>query len=189
MNLSQIIYIAIGLSMDAFAVSLTNGMTVKKLRFTYALKLAVFFGGFQMLMPIIGWLAGVGFSEKVSAVDNYIAFIVLAFIGIKMIIDSHKQCNCEDIKEKSEESSLKIIVCLAIATSIDALAVGVTFACTGITLFSTIMMYCAIIGAVTLAICLAGVYMGKRFGSVLANKSGYLGGAILLIIAVKMLIQ
>ncbi|MFY9198036.1 MAG: manganese efflux pump MntP family protein [Acutalibacteraceae bacterium] len=189
MNLSAIIYIAIGLSMDAFAVSLTNGMMVKKLRIPYALKLSVFFGVFQMLMPIVGWLAGVGFSGKVSAVGNYIAFVVLAVIGGKMIMDSHKQCKCDEIQGKSEESSLKIIVCLAIATSIDALAVGVTFACTGVTLFSTLVMYCAIIGAITLVICLAGVYMGRRFGGILANKAGYLGGAILLIIAVKMLIQ
>jgi len=189
MNLSEIIYIAIGLSMDAFAVSLTSGMTVKKLRVSYAAKLAVFFGLFQMLMPIIGWLAGVGFSEKVSAVDKYIAFVLLTAIGVKMIVETYKEQKSTEPKEKAEEHSIKIITGLAIATSIDALAVGVTFACTGVTTFATLIYYCGIIGVITLVMCFAGTYIGRKFGGVLANKAGYLGGIILVLMGIRMLVE
>ncbi|MEG0979867.1 MAG: manganese efflux pump MntP family protein [Oscillospiraceae bacterium] len=189
MKITAIISIALGLSMDAFAISLTSGMTVKKLRASYAAKLATFFGLFQMLMPIIGWLAGVGFSEKVSAIDKYIAFVLLTIIGVKMIVETNKDKRNDEPVCKMEEQSTKIIIGLAIATSIDALAVGVTFACTGVKLFSTLLYYCGIIGVITFVICFVGTYLGEKFGSKLADKAGYLGGGILVLMGLKMLIE
>lgn len=189
MNLSELIYIAVGLSMDAFAVSITSGMIVKNLRVSYAAKLAVFFGLFQMFMPVIGWLAGLGFSEKVVAVDKYIAFVLLTAIGIKMIIETYKEQKITEPTQKADEHRLKVIAGLAIATSIDALAVGVTFACTGITTFSTLVRYCGIIGVITLFMCFVGAYIGKKFGKLLANKAGYFGGLILVVMGIKMLIE
>ncbi len=189
MKLTEILSIALGLSMDAFAVSLTSGMMVKKLHTAYAAKLAFFFGLFQMLMPVIGWLAGVGFSEKVTAVDKYIAFVLLTAIGVKMFVETYKDQKSEKSMDKADEYGLKVIFGLAIATSIDALAVGVTFACTGITVFSTMIEYCAIIGVITFVMCFAGTFLGKKFGTKLADKAGYLGGGILVIMGFKMLIE
>ena len=189
MKITEILSIALGLSMDAFAVSLTSGMMVKKLRTSYAAKLAILFGLFQMVMPIIGWLAGVGFSDKVAAIDKYIAFILLTFIGVKMLVETYKDQKSEKSADKAEEQSLKVIIGLAIATSIDALAVGVTFACTGVTIFSTVIAYCSIIGIITFIMCFAGTYLGKKFGGKLADKAGYLGGTILVLMGLKMLVE
>ncbi|MEG1614957.1 MAG: manganese efflux pump MntP family protein, partial [Oscillospiraceae bacterium] len=134
-------------------------------------------------------LAGVGFSEKVSAIDKYIAFVLLTIIGVKMIVETNKDKRNDEPVCKMEEQSTKIIIGLAIATSIDALAVGVTFACTGVKLFSTLLYYCGIIGVITFVICFVGTYLGEKFGSKLADKAGYLGGGILVLMGLKMLIE
>lgn len=189
MGTAEIISIALGLSMDAFAVSLTSGMMVKKLKVSYAAKLAVFFGVFQMLMPIIGWVAGIGFYSKVVAIDKYIAFLLLTAIGVKMIIETYKDKKSDEQSAKTDGHSLRVITGLAIATSIDALAVGVTFACTGVTELFDLLYYCGIIGITTLILCFAGTYIGEKFGSKFADKAGYLGGVILIIMGLKMLVE
>lgn len=188
MSINSLIFIAVGLSMDAFAVSLTSSMAVEKLRLNYALKLALLFGLFQMAMPIIGWLAGIGFANKIAIIDQYVSFVLLAGIGIKMIVETVKESRKSE-KIVKEELGLKIILVLAVATSIDALAVGITFACTGVNKFSTLLFYCGIIGIITFVICFIGCYAGTRFGKLLKNKAGIFGGAVLIAIGTKMLIE
>lgn len=190
MNKLELLSIAFGLAMDAFAVSITAGLKCKKVRFLYALKLALFFGVFQMIMPMIGWLAGVGFSTKIMSVDKYIAFVLLAFIGGKMIIETYRESKeGNNVDNKAYEYTIKIIIGLAVATSIDALAVGITFVCTGISSMNAIFINSSIIGAVTLGLCLCAVYIGNKFGEKFTNKAGYFGGAILILIGIKMLIE
>lgn len=190
MNYFELISISIGLAMDAFAVSLTAGVRTAKVRPLYALKLAFCFGLFQMIMPIIGWLAGIGFSSKIMSVDKYIAFVLLFIIGVHMVVETYQNNKKpEEIKNKSIEYNLKQIIGLAIATSIDALAVGVTFVCSGVSNISTLLIDCSVIGIITLALCFPAVYLGKKIGSKLASKSGYLGGIILIIVGIKMLIE
>lgn len=181
MHIIELIMIAIGLSMDAFAVSVSNGMAIPNLRLKDALKFGFYFGFFQALMPLIGWAAGRLFSSYITAFDHWIAFILLAYIGGKIIYDA-LQHDCEEAKGNTQ---FGVMIVLAIATSIDALAAGVTFAFLPVSIFSSIL----IIGLITFVICSVGALLGKCAGCALGSRAQILGGVILIIMGLKILVE
>jgi len=183
MGIVELLLIAVGLSMDALAVSVASGALIRELRIKHALKIGLFFGGFQALMPFIGWLCGVRLKAYISGVDHWIAFIILAFIGGKMIYEAFELK--EDTCRKADPCDTRLLFVLAVATSIDALAVGLSFSLLGM----TILMPVLVIGAVTFAISFAGVYAGNRFGHLFENKIEIAGGVILIAIGLKILIE
>jgi putative Mn2+ efflux pump MntP len=185
MGYLEIFLTGIALAMDAFAVSICKGIKMPKLRKSHIVIIAVFFGGFQMLMPLIGWLLGSQFVQYISKFDHWIAFALLAFIGVKMAIESFKHEE-EDCCKCDSKLNLKELVVLAIATSIDALAVGITFA-----LYPdiNILPSISIIGIVTFIICAGGVVIGHKFGAKFKSKAELLGGIVLVIIGLKLLIE
>lgn len=177
----DILLIGVGLSMDAFAVSVTNGLTIPNYKCKHAAITAAYFGLFQGLMPLLGWLLGSTVSDIISAWGPYISFFLLAFIGIKMIVESVKGGD-----EKCETSlrHARLIV-MAVATSLDALAVGVSFAFMSVPLFSS----CLLIAAVTFVICFAGGILGSRVPGISCKAAGILGGCVLCAIGVKLLLE
>jgi len=177
-----ILLIAIGLALDCFAVSIASGVTIKDLRFHHALKIAIFFGTFQAVMALIGWLAASSFADLVSDVDHWIAFILLAIIGGKMIYESLKE---ESEKKQVDPLNLYVLLILSIATSIDSLAVGVSFAFLNI----SIVMPVIIIGIASFVFSVGGTYLGNRVGQYFKNKVEFLGGIVLIGIGVKILIE
>jgi len=181
MGLLEIIIIAIGLSMDTFAVSITIGLSVKKPKIIEYLIPGIYFGLFQALMPVTGYFAGTLFSGKIQAFDHWIAFILLGFIGGKMIIDSFSK------KEAETEVSFHFVkmLFLALATSIDALTVGVTFAFFEINLFIAVI----IIGFTTFFVSISGVKVGNLFGTRFKSKAEFAGGAVLVLLGTKILIE
>ncbi|OQB12406.1 MAG: putative manganese efflux pump MntP [Firmicutes bacterium ADurb.Bin193] len=181
MGLFDLISIAVGLSMDAFAVSLVNGMTMLKLKARQALVIALFFGFFQGLMPSLGYAAGVGFTKYINAFSHWIALFVLLIIGGKMVYEGIK---CRNEKCAIKVFCLKLIAIQAVATSIDALMTGVTFAAGGVSLFTAVL----IISPITFVISYAGVYVGKKFGDLFKSNSEILGGVILIIIGLKIFV-
>lgn len=185
MGYLEILLTGIGLAMDAFAVSICKGIKMPKLKKRYIALIAVFFGGFQMLMPLIGWLLGTQLVQYISAFDHWIAFALLAFIGGKMAIESFKKDE-DECESCSDGLDIKELFLLAIATSIDALAVGITFSLYPDT---NIVTSISIIGAVTFVICSAGVVIGHKFGSKFKSKAELLGGIVLVGIGLKLLIE
>ncbi len=183
MHLLEIFIIALGLAMDAFAVSVSSGVVIHKLHVRHAMRIAAFFGGFQAIMPLIGWSVGRLAIDYIQAYDHWVAFVLLVAIGGKMIYEA-KWC-AEHEQDKSDPLDLKVLLMLAIATSIDALAVGVTFSC----LQTDILAPVIIIGLVTFLISLAGVYIGDYFGNVFGDSLEIFGGVILIGIGLKILIQ
>lgn len=190
MNFLTLLLTALGLAMDAFSVSVSSGIFIKNFKFRYALKIGLFFGAFQFLMPVIGWALGCGFSEIISKFSPWIAFGLLGFIGGKMLIEA--------LNPKAEEMENpldnKILTIMAIATSIDALAVGVTFAAMGMPAFGLHIGYCtlinsAVIGLVSFILSSAGVYIGRQSGDLFGNKAEIVGGIVLIGIGVKILIE
>ena len=185
MELWEIFVTGVALAMDAFAVSICKGIKMSKLRKSHIVLIAVFFGGFQMLMPLIGWLLGSQFVEYIAKFDHWIAFGLLAFIGVKMAIESFKKdddCCCKG----EEKLDIKELFMLAVATSIDALAVGITFALyPEINIVSSI----SIIGIVTFVLCAVGVVIGHKFGAKFKSKAELLGGVALVLIGLKLLIE
>lgn len=177
-----VIFIALGLSMDAFAVSVASGLGARTLRIRHILRLAVFFGLFQAVMPVLGWSLGVSLRDLISGVDHWVAFGLLSIIGGKMIYEAF-------VIEKEENQCYPhgtvALLGLSVATSIDALAIGITLAALGVPVLGPAL----IIGIITFAVCLIGVTIGKRFGSVLNGKAEVAGGIILLGIGVKILIE
>lgn len=182
MGIVTILFIAIGLSMDAFAVAVSSGVTIRTLKFSHAFKIALFFGGFQAIMPVIGWLAGISVRNLIANYDHWIAFSILSIIGIKMIYESFKFKSCERCTNPTKFYTLLL---LAIATSIDALAVGTTFAFLNIVIAVPVI----VIGAVTFVISFTGVYIGGKFGHLFENKIEILGGLCLVGIGIKILIE
>jgi putative Mn2+ efflux pump MntP len=180
MDYFTVILIAIGLAMDAFAVSIVRGACVDKDRLRSAILLASLFGGFQALMPVIGWLAGIGLKDVIMGVDHWIAFGLLAFIGAKMIYDTSRG---EEGKE--EDITLLVALTLAVATSIDALMVGLSFAF----LETPILVPILIIGIVTFALCFVGVIFGSRMGGVFGKNIKILGGLVLILIGIRILVE
>lgn len=181
MSLIAIILIAVGLAMDAFAVSVASGITIKRQRTRSALKFGIFFGSFQVIMPIAGWLAGIKLKDFITSVDHWIAFSLLAFIGCKMIYESFKL----EEKEKVASGGLKVMLLLSVATSIDALAVGLSFAFLGISIAAPVI----IIGLVTFTLSFLGIFIGSTFGHFLEKRLEALGGFILIGIGIKILLE
>jgi len=181
MDLLTIILIAVGLAMDAFAVSIAKGITITKDRRHTGLLLASLFGGFQMLMPIIGWLAGLSFEAIITEIDHWIAFGLLSFIGAKMIYDSTKKGT------ETKEESVKFFsaLTLAVATSIDALMVGLSFAF----LETAIIMPILLIGMITFGLSILGFNFGCSIGKVFGNRIKIAGGLILILIGLRILIE
>lgn len=183
MSTIELVLLAVALSMDAFAVAVCKGLNMRRINYKNALILALFFGGFQALMPFIGWLLGTRFEKYITSVDHWIAFILLSIIGVQMIVESFKK---DDEKEEEKDTfSLKDYFTLAIATSIDALAAGISFACLSVNIVKSV----SLIGAITLVLSFLGVVIGNKFGARFKNKAEFAGGAILVIIALKILLQ
>lgn len=181
MNTLEIFIIALGLAMDAFAVSVSSGVIIHKLHLRHAMRIAAFFGGFQALMPYIGWQVGRFAADHIKAYDHWVAFVILAAIGGKMIYEAKWG---DEEKERPDPLNLKVLLILAIATSIDALAVGVTFSCLNMTIVAPII----IIGLVTFLTSLAGVYIGDYCGNIFGDKLEIFGGLILIGIGAKILL-
>ena len=180
MGILELFLIGIGLSMDAFAVAVCKGLNMREIDRKQSLLIAVFFGGFQAIMPLIGWFLGRQFEQYITSFDHWIAFILLAYIGGKMV---HEAMGKEE--SYSGGCSLKELFLLAIATSIDALAVGITFAFLKVEIFSAI----GIIGCTTFVLSLIGVVIGNRFGSRYKSRAELVGGVILILIGVKILLE
>ncbi len=193
MGILNIIVIGLGLAMDAFAVSITSGLAVRRVRVRYALKLALSFAFFQALMPVTGWLAGIRFSEKIRTVDHWVAMLLLAAIGVKMILDTAKENvksgGAQPAPSYAGEINLRTLIVLAIATSIDALAVGVSFSCADVDRFSILLLDAGAIGLITFLLCFPGVYIGRRFGAALRGKAGIVGGILLIGMGVKIVVE
>ena len=182
MGLLEIILIAIGLSMDAFAVSVTLGLSVKKPNVKEVLIPGIYFGFFQALMPLIGYFAGVSFASKIQSLDHWIAFALLGFIGGKMIIDSFSK---EEKKANENPFLFTKMLLLAIATSIDALVVGVAFSFFEVNILKSII----IIGLITFGISIGGVKVGNLFGMKFKSKAEFFGGAVLILLGLKILVE
>ena len=182
MGLLQISLLAIGLAMDAFAVSVCKGLKMKEIDYKYATLIAAFFGIFQAGMPLIGWALGKQFEKYITNIDHWIAFLLLTFIGGKMIVEAF-QGNEED--DGDIKYDMKEIVMLAVATSIDALAVGITFAFLQIKIVMPVLM----IGSITFVLSVFGVMVGNRFGAKYKSKAELAGGIILVFIGLKILFE
>lgn len=186
MGIVELALIAVGLSMDAFAVSVCKGLGMKRLDMGQALVIALFFGGFQALMPLAGWALGSGFQSYIEPVDHWIAFALLAFIGGKMLYDAfHEEDGDEPIAGEAARLDLKEILMLAIATSIDALAVGVSFAFLQVDIVPAI----SLIGVITFALSLVGVAAGHQFGARFEKPATIVGGLVLILIGLKILLE
>lgn len=185
MGIIELFLIGIGLAMDAFAVSICKGLNMPKMNYKHAGIIALFFGGFQALMPFLGWALGCQFESYIVSIDHWIAFILLAFIGGNMIKEALSADDSEDTNNTDGSLNLKELFMLAIATSIDALAVGVTFAFLGVQIVSAITL----IGVTTFVISFAGVYIGHQFGSRYEKKAELAGGIILVCIGLKILLE
>ncbi len=181
MHLSELIIIAIGVSMDAFAVSICKGLSVRSLQPKHAYLTALWFGGFQALMPLIGYFLGVSFADFVSSVDHWIAFVLLGLIGGNMIKESFSKDECD----YSPDFSFKTMLSLAVATSIDALAIGVSFAFLRVNIWTSVL----IIGLTTGAFSALGVCIGKFFGCRYKSKAEFTGGFILVAMGLKILLE
>ncbi len=188
MKIYEVLLIGVSLAMDAFAVSVTNSLSAKKNHLSFSLKQSGLFGFFQALMPIIGYFVGISFSSRIASAGKYVAFGLLALIGGKMIYEAVFKKDDENLSRKGSDIRLKYLILLAISTSIDALAVGVTFSCSGVNKISTLLIYTALIGIETFIICMAGSFAGKKFGRLLGGKAEIFGGVILIIIGMKILI-
>lgn len=179
--MTYIFLIAVSLALDAFAVSVSSGLTVKGFNIRHALLMGAYFGAFQFAMPLIGWLLGSTVADYVSAISPYIAFTLLAFIGGKMVYEAIKGDEGEALTELTHPK----LIALAIATSIDALAVGVTFAFMDI----DIWLACAVIGIVAFALSVAGGMLGGKLGERFQDRAQLFGGIVLIGIGLKILIE
>jgi putative Mn2+ efflux pump MntP len=182
MKLLSIIVVALGLSMDAFAVSVVTGAAYRQLHIRHTIRMAAFFGGFQALMPAVGYLAGIAFEKYIEGFDHWVAFGILAGIGIKMIYESFK---IKEERKAMHPANWWVLLTLAVATSIDALAVGITLSL----ITNSIMEAIIIIGAVTFLLSCAGVYIGKRFGHFFESGIEAAGGLVLIGLGIKILLQ
>jgi len=183
MSFTVLIFLAVGLSMDAFAVSITSGVTLKDVKIRQAFIIALFFGVFQGVMPVFGWLLGRGFNDIISSFDYLVVFLILAFIGSKMIYDSLKK---KDEKTQTGNNiKISSLFALAIATSIDAFAVGIGFSLLEI----GIIFPSLFIGIVTFVLSFIGVYIGEKLGALFGKRMEILGGIVLIVIAFNVLFE
>lgn len=181
MGLIELFLIAVGLSMDAFAVSVCKGLAMPKCTFKKAAIVGLWFGGFQALMPAIGYVLGAQFQETIASIDHWIAFVLLALIGGNMI---HEALD-NDEEEADASLDVKTMFLLAVATSIDALAIGITFAFLKVSIIPAVCF----IGIVTFIISFAGVKIGNVFGARYKNKAEIVGGVILILLGLKILLE
>lgn len=185
MNFIALIFTAFALSMDAFAVSITKGMTIKNLKKSTALKMALAFGVFQGAIPLLGWALGISFESYIKSIDHWIAFILLGFIGFNMIkgfFDDRKEENASELEFSAttdvDDLSNKEIIMLAVATSIDALAVGISFAFLNVSIIPAASIICII----TFLVCVVGVFVGNKVGDIFNGYAELVGGVILILI-------
>lgn len=181
MDFFEIILIGFGLAMDAFAVSICKGLSMKKIKWKNAIIIAIYFGLFQAIMPVIGFFLGSTFSKFIQKMDHWIAFVLLSAIGVNMI----KESNDDEGENRNDRADFKTMIVLAIATSIDALAVGITFAFFEVNLWLASL----IIGVITFCLSFIGVVIGNKFGDKFQNKAELAGGFILIVIGLKILIE
>ena len=187
MSFWELFIIAVGLSMDAFAVAVCKGLSVQSVRPAHALTVGLYFGGAQALMPLAGWLLGSQFARHVTKLAPWIAFVLLAWIGGNMIRESRAGDKEDEGQPSNGEVRHKELLVLAVATSIDALAVGVTFSM--VELSVSIGLAVVLIGCTTFLISLGGVYVGNVFGARYKSRAELVGGAILILIGVKVLLE
>jgi len=179
MSIIEILLIAVGLSMDAFAVSICKGLALRDMKWRYAMVCGLYFGIFQALMPSIGYLLGARFMAIIADFDHWIAFVLLGIIGINMIKEAK---SCDVVNDSMD---VKTMLTLAVATSIDALAIGVTFAFLKVSIIPAV----SIIGLITFVCCFIGVKLGSVFGEKLKSKAEIMGGVMLILIGTKILIE
>jgi len=182
MGIIEIVLISFGLATDAFAASISSGITINKMKIRHAMLIAAFFGGFQALMPILGWACGIWVESYVKAVDHWIAFVLLTGLGSKVIWDAFQE---DDQEEARDPLNIYVLFIVAIATSIDALAVGVSMSFLGISIISPAL----IIGTITFVTSFAGVYIGDKLGHFFEKKLEIFGGLVLIGIGAKILIE
>lgn len=181
MGFIELLIIAIGVSMDAFAVSICKGLSVRTLRPRHTFSVAMWFGGFQALMPLIGYFVGISFADLVSDFDHWIAFVLLAIIGGKMVKEAFEDEECD----VNPDFSFRTMLMMAVATSIDALAVGVSFAFLKVDVWTAVLF----IGVTTAAFSGAGIVIGNLFGARYKSKAELAGGVILVLIGLKILLE
>lgn len=181
MGVLEIVLISIGLAMDAFAVAVCKGLSMKKMDWKKAIIIALYFGAFQALMPVIGYFLGVSFQDLVTQIDHWIAFALLGFIGVNMIKESFQ----EESETANDSIDVKTMIVLAIATSIDALAVGITFAFLRVNVILAVLL----IGIITFILSLIGVKIGNKFGDKYERKAELAGGIILILMGLKILLE
>lgn len=177
----ELMLLAVGLSMDAFAVAICKGLAMDKVTLQRAAVVGLWFGGFQGLMPLLGWLLGSRFAAYITAVDHWIAFALLVLLGINMI----REARCPDEDDTNASLAFRVMLPMAVATSIDALAVGVTFAFLRVEIAPAV----ALIGVTTLVLAAAGVKIGSVFGDRFEQKAELAGGAILILMGTKILLE
>ena len=181
-----LLLMGVGLSMDAFAVSICKGLSMRKVNKKQCLVIGLFFGGFQALMPFIGWVLGSQFEQYITSIDHWIAFILLGFIGGKMVVEAIREKDeAVEVGTMDPPLDFKEMFILAIATSIDALAVGITFAFLQVPIVEAV----SIIGITTFVISVIGVYVGNFFGNRYKKKAELAGGIILILIGLKILLE
>lgn len=181
MDLFTLFTLAVGLSMDAFAVSICKGLAMKKVTLGKAAIVGLWFGGFQAGMPALGYLLGTQFKDQITAIDHWIAFLLLGMIGMNMI----KEARSDEEEETDDSLAVKVMFLLAVATSIDALAVGITFAFLNV----NIVMAALLIGTCTFLISAAGVKIGNIFGTKYKSRAEFAGGIILVLLGIKILLE
>lgn len=181
MGIVEIFAIGVALAMDAFAVSICKGLSMKKINWKKAIIIGLYFGAFQALMPVIGYFLGTTLSGFVEKIDHWIAFVLLGIIGGNMI----KESTDDEVEKRNDKVDFKTMLVLAIATSIDAMAVGVTFAF----LKTNLVLAISIIGIITFIISVLGVIIGNKFGDKFQNKAELIGGIVLIIIGLKILLE
>lgn len=185
MGLFEIFMIGVGLSMDAFAASICKGLNMRRLSAKNMLIIGLFFGGFQALMPAVGWILGKQFEVYITSVDHWVAFALLAFIGGKMIYDVFHGDEDGCCNEKTDKLDMKEVLTLAVATSIDALAVGISFAFLQVEILKAV----SVIGVTTFVLSVVGVAVGNMFGAKHEKNATLAGGIILILIGLKILLE
>ncbi len=184
----ELMLVAVGLSMDACAVAICKGLAMPRLNIRHALVIALFFGGFQALMPLIGYVLGAQFQTLIAPIDHWIAFVLLVFIGGKMLVDAFRDDGGQEDPHAdgvAQKLDYKELTLMAIATSIDALAVGITLALLNVDIIASV----SAIGVTTFALSLVGVALGHAFGSRFERPATILGGVVLILIGAKILVE
>lgn len=181
MGIIELLLLSVGLAMDAFAVSICKGISMKRMNWRKALIIGMYFGGFQALMPVIGYFLGTAFESIITNIDHWVAFILLGIIGGNMIKEAFE----DESENCNDDVGFKTMIMLAIATSIDALAVGITFAFLKVNLIAAISM----IGVITFVLSVIGTKIGNRFGDKYESKAELVGGVILVLLGIKILLE